>query len=311
MTTPSASPADAFVVGVDFGTLSGRAVVVRVRDGAELGERRHRVPPRRDRPRAARTAAARCRPTGRCRSRRTTSTCCATAVPGGRPPAAGIDPADVIGIGTDFTACTMVPTTADGTPLYELPGVRRPPARLRQAVEAPRRPAAGRPDQRARRRARRAWLPRYGGLISSEWEFAKGLQILEEDPEVYAAMDALGRGRRLDRLAAVPARTSATPAPPATRGSTRTARYPSRGLPGRAQPRLRGLRRRQARAPRSASSAQRAGRLTAEAAAWTGLPRGHRRGRRQRRRARHRAGRATPSSRARWSRSWARRPATS
>ena len=33
------------------------------------------------------------------------------------------------------------------------------------------------------------WLPRYGGLISSEWEFAKGLQLLEEDPEVYAAMD--------------------------------------------------------------------------------------------------------------------------
>jgi hypothetical protein len=33
------------------------------------------------------------------------------------------------------------------------------------------------------------WLARYGGLISSEWEFAKGLQILEEDPEVYERMD--------------------------------------------------------------------------------------------------------------------------
>ena len=33
------------------------------------------------------------------------------------------------------------------------------------------------------------WLPRYGGLISSEWEFAKGLQMLEEAPAVYAAMD--------------------------------------------------------------------------------------------------------------------------
>ena len=35
--------------------------------------------------------------------------------------AAGIDPADVIGIATDFTACTMLPTLADGTPLCELP----------------------------------------------------------------------------------------------------------------------------------------------------------------------------------------------
>ena len=32
---------DALVVGVDFGTLSGRAVVVRVRDGAELGTAVH------------------------------------------------------------------------------------------------------------------------------------------------------------------------------------------------------------------------------------------------------------------------------
>ena len=35
--------------------------------------------------------------------------------------AAGIDPAQVIGIGTDFTACTMLPVLADGTPLCELP----------------------------------------------------------------------------------------------------------------------------------------------------------------------------------------------
>ena len=33
--------ADACVVGVDYGTLSGRAVVVRVRDGAELGSAVH------------------------------------------------------------------------------------------------------------------------------------------------------------------------------------------------------------------------------------------------------------------------------
>ena len=32
------------VVGIDFGTLSGRAVVVRVRDGAELGSAVHEFP---------------------------------------------------------------------------------------------------------------------------------------------------------------------------------------------------------------------------------------------------------------------------
>jgi L-ribulokinase len=37
----SANNADACVIGVDFGTLSGRALVVRVRDGAELGTAVH------------------------------------------------------------------------------------------------------------------------------------------------------------------------------------------------------------------------------------------------------------------------------
>ena len=34
--------------------------------------------------------------------------------------AAQVDPSQVIGVGTDFTACTVLPTTADGTPLCEL-----------------------------------------------------------------------------------------------------------------------------------------------------------------------------------------------
>ena len=39
--------------------------------------------------------------------------------------AAGVAPSDVIGIGTDFTACTVLPTLADGTPLCEVPELAR------------------------------------------------------------------------------------------------------------------------------------------------------------------------------------------
>jgi L-ribulokinase len=28
------------------------------------------------------------------------------------------------------------------------------------------------------------WLARYGGKISSEWQYAKALQVLAEDPEI-------------------------------------------------------------------------------------------------------------------------------
>ena len=39
----------------------------------------------------------------------------------------GVDPADVIGIGIDFTACTILPTKRDGTPLCFLPEFRNRP----------------------------------------------------------------------------------------------------------------------------------------------------------------------------------------
>ena len=109
----------------------------------------------------------------------------------------------MIGIGIDFTACTMLPTTADGTPLCMLAELRARAARLGQALEAPRRAARGGPHQRGRARDRgEPWLDRYGGKISSEWFFAKALQILDEAPEVYAARGPADRGGRLGRLAA-------------------------------------------------------------------------------------------------------------
>jgi L-ribulokinase len=187
---PAAKPSgsnDSYVIGVDYGTLSGRAVVVRVSDGAELGSAVL------DYPHAVMdtTLAA----TGK-----TLPPDWALQVPGDyvavlktAVPAAvlnaGIDPARVIGIGTDFTACTMVPVLADGTPLNELPEYAdRPHAYVKLWKHHAAQPQADRINALAAERGER-WLPRYGGLISSEWEFAKGLQLLEEDPELYERMD--------------------------------------------------------------------------------------------------------------------------
>nr|WP_296068776.1 ribulokinase [uncultured Actinoplanes sp.] len=182
----SVDPSTAYVVGVDYGTLSGRAVVVRVSDGAELGSAVH------DYPHAVLTETL---PDGTPLGHDW-----ALQVPGDYVEvlriavpqaiaAAGIDPADVIGIGTDFTACTMVPTLADGTPLSELPGWgNRPHAYVKLWKHHAAQGQADRINELAAARGE-SWLPRYGGLISSEWEFAKGLQLLEEDPEAYRRMD--------------------------------------------------------------------------------------------------------------------------
>jgi len=103
----------------------------------------------------------------------------------------GIDPADVIGIGIDFTACTMLPVKADGTPLCTLPDYRRNPhAWVKLWKHHAAQPEADRINATARKMGEK-WLDRYGGKISSEWFFSKTLQILDEAPEVYAAADRL------------------------------------------------------------------------------------------------------------------------
>jgi L-ribulokinase len=177
---------EALVVGVDFGTLSGRAVVVRVRDGAELGtavhEFRHGVVDH-----ALPGSGKALPPDWALQVPKDYVDVLRTAVPEAIKDA-GVNASDVIGIGTDFTACTMVPVTGDGTPLCELPEFAdNPHAYVKLWKHHAAQPQADRINELAAARGEK-WLPRYGGLISSEWEFAKGLQLLEEAPDVYAAM---------------------------------------------------------------------------------------------------------------------------
>lgn len=103
----------------------------------------------------------------------------------------GTDPADVIGVGIDFTACTMMPTLADGTPLCNLAEFRKNPhswVKLWKHHAA--QPEADKINATARAR-NEDWLNRYGRKISSEWFFSKTLQILVEAPEIYDAAERL------------------------------------------------------------------------------------------------------------------------
>ena len=103
----------------------------------------------------------------------------------------GVDPSQVIGIGIDFTACTMLPTTADGTPLCSLDEFRHVPhAWVKLWKHHAAQPEADRINAVARERGE-PWLPLYGGKISSEWFFSKALQILDEAPEIYAVAGRL------------------------------------------------------------------------------------------------------------------------
>lgn len=257
-------------VGVDFGTLSGRAVVVRVRDGAELGsavfEYPHGV--------LDETLPA----TGRALPPDWALQVPAdyvgvlrNAVPAALRDA-GVDAGDVIGVATDFTACTMVPTTADGTPLCELPGFEgNPHAYVKLWKHHSAQPQADRINELARQRGEK-WLPRYGGLISSEWEFAKALQVLEEAPDVYAAMRHWVEAADwiVWQLTGTYVRNACTAG---YKGILQDGQYPSQDFLRELAPGFESFVADKLEHPLG-ELGSRAGSLTAEAAAWTGLPEG-------------------------------------
>src|SRR3954454_1152074 len=170
----------AHVVGVDFGTLSGRAVVVRAVDGEEVGSAVHEY--------ARGVIESDLPPSWALQDPADWIEVLKVAVPEALK-ASGVDPAQVVGIATDFTASTPLPVIAAATPLCWVEGFEKrphawPKLRKHHAAQG----QADRINALAEERGE-AWLPRYGGRISSEWEFAKALQVLEEDPEAYERMD--------------------------------------------------------------------------------------------------------------------------
>ena len=101
----------------------------------------------------------------------------------------GISPENVIGIGIDFTACTMLPIDEQGTPLCLRDDYKdNPHSWVKLWKHHAAQDEANRLNDIAAARGE-SFLPRYGGKISSEWMIAKTWQILNEAPEIYEAAD--------------------------------------------------------------------------------------------------------------------------
>ncbi len=269
VSTSSAASSDRYVIGVDYGTLSGRAVVVRVSDGAELGSAVHEYPHAvMDRMLADGTPLP---PEWALQDPEDYVDVLRTAVPEAVREA-GIEPEQVIGIATDFTACTMVPTLTDGTPLSRLPEYRnRPHAYVKLWKHHAAQGQADRINELAAARGE-SWLPRYGGLISSEWEFAKGLQLLEEDPELYARTERWVEAADwiVWQLCGQYVRNACTAG---YKGILQDGAYPSREFLAALNPAFVDFVSDKLEHP-IGQLGDKAGTLTAEAAAWTGLPEG-------------------------------------
>ena len=175
-----------YTIGIDFGTLSGRAVLVDVANGRVVDSA----------------------------VRAYTHGVMDTALPDGtvlpdtwalQHPAdylevldetlpqllrsSGVKPEQIIGIGIDFTSSTVLPVKRSGTPLCFLDAYRHDPhAYVKLWKHHGAQQYAEKMEEICRTRGE-TLLDLYGGKAFSEWSLPKLWQVLEEAPHIYDAMD--------------------------------------------------------------------------------------------------------------------------
>ncbi|OUM95336.1 MAG: ribulokinase [Thermobacillus sp. ZCTH02-B1] len=176
-----------YTIGIDYGTQSGRAVLVDLTDGTEVAD--HVTPyPHGVIDEALPGSGRKLEPDWALQHPDDYIEVLRRSVPAVLE-MSGVDPGDVIGIGIDFTACTMMPVDAKGTPLCMLPEFRdNPHSWVKLWKHHAAQDEANKINRIAEERGE-PWLKRYGGKISSEWMIAKIWQILDEAPEIYEAAD--------------------------------------------------------------------------------------------------------------------------
>src|SRR5579875_548005 len=259
-----------YVVGVDFGTLSARALIVRAGDGSAVGTAIHEYGHQVMDTELAATGEP-LPPDWALQDPEDYRDALRNAVPAAVADA-GIDPAQIIGIATDFTASTVLPTLTDGTPLCQLEDLRGDKhAYVKLWKHHAAQAQADRINELARERGE-PWLARYGGKISSEWQFAKGLQLLDEAPDVYARADRWIEAADwiIWQLTGRETRNACTAG---YKGIRQDGTYPSRDFLAGLDPGFAGFAEDKLEHP-VCGLGSKAGTLTAQAASWTGLPEG-------------------------------------
>lgn len=175
-----------YSIGVDYGTLSGRALIVNIETGEELCSCVYEYP---------HAVMDDCLPSGKklgvdwaLQHPQDYLDVLYHTIPE-VVRQSGVSSEDIVGIGLDFTACTILPAKKDGTPLCFLEEYRdEPHAYVKLWKHHAAQDQANRLNKIAAERGE-TWLKNYGGKISSEWAIPKIWQVLEEKPEIYAAAD--------------------------------------------------------------------------------------------------------------------------
>ena len=172
-----------YVIGIDFGTLSGRTVLVNAETGEEIAEAilkyEHGVMDE------ALPDGSKLPPHYALQHPADYLEILKKTVPEVLDKA-GVCPQEVVGLGIDFTACTILPVDAHMMPLCMKPEfANEPHAYVKLWKHHAAQAEADEINTLAEKRQEK-WLARYGGKLSCEFALPKILEILHKAPDIYA-----------------------------------------------------------------------------------------------------------------------------
>lgn len=175
-----------YTIGIDYGTLSGRALLVDVSNGYEVASSVFEYP---------HSVMDRTLPSGKLLEQdwalehpQDYLDVLAHTIPAVLKESQ-VDPKDVIAVCVDFTTCTVVPVKKDSTPLCFLPEFEdEPHAYVKLWKHHAAEPEATALSKIAAERGEK-WLPLFGGKVSSEFMLPKIWEVLNDAEDVFNATD--------------------------------------------------------------------------------------------------------------------------
>lgn len=177
-----------YAIGVDFGTLSARALLLDGETGAEIASSTKEYP--HGVMETALPTGERLGPDWALQDPQDYVDCLICTVKNVMTES-GVPAEQVVGIGLDFTSCTILPVKRDGTPLCQMAEFSHDPhAYVKLWKHHAAQYCADQLNETAERMGQE-WLALYGGKISSEWLVPKTMQIVKEAPYIYDAADRI------------------------------------------------------------------------------------------------------------------------
>ncbi len=171
-----------YVIGIDFGTLSGRALLMDAESGKEIADSTMEYP---HAVMDATLPSGKKLPPNYALQHPADYLEVLTATVGSVIKKSGVDTADILGFGIDFTSCTLIPVDENMQPLcFKEKYKDEPHAYVKLWKHHGAQPEADEITALAKARNEK-WLPYFGGRISSEWVLPKVLEILRDAPEIY------------------------------------------------------------------------------------------------------------------------------